>query len=407
MHKVPKNFVDKPFAYHEELIVDIQSINNEGRGIARVNGWIVMVPFVIVGERVRVRIFKNNKNYSEADLIEVIKPSSARIKAPCPLFAQCGGCQYQHVRYEDQLLWKRQQIVDCLERIAKIFVPVNAVHPSEKTYAYRSKITPHFERTRTGDFPIGFLACGQRRQWVDVERCAIASDAINEVLPALRARVKENLSLKSGTLLLRDDGRHVITDPHQIAQVKVGDKQFQFPAGNFFQNNIFILNAILGYIRDCLKKFNSVHYLVDTYCGVGVFGIALSNYVERFMGIEIDKLATEWAQKNLSNNQVTNGAVLLGSSEAIFENITFPKDQTLVIMDPPRGGCSEEFLRQLVSFAPDKVIYISCAPDTQARDLRRLLDLDGSYKIVEVQPFDMFPQTKHVECVAVLSKGEL
>ena len=144
----PKHFIPTPFAYHEELELDIQTLTNEGRGIGRHGDWAVMVPFVIPGERVRVRIFRNHKNYSEADLVEVLTPSPQRIQPRCPLFGRCGGCQYQHIAYEEQLRWKQQHVADCLERIGGIHTEVRSVVPSEKIYGYRTKLTPHFERFR-------------------------------------------------------------------------------------------------------------------------------------------------------------------------------------------------------------------------------------------------------------------
>ncbi|MDR0755375.1 MAG: class I SAM-dependent RNA methyltransferase [Puniceicoccales bacterium] len=400
----PKHFTDKPFHYHDELTVDIQSLSNEGRGIARVNDWIVMVPFVIPGERVRVRIFKNHTNYSEADLIEVLQASQDRISPPCPLFGQCGGCQYQHMVYEKQLEWKYRQVTDCLERIAKLSAKVKPVQASKKVYGYRTKITPHFERNCTNNFPIGFLAYGRKRSLVDVPQCCIASDPINTCLPEIRTQTRQNLQIKSGTLLLRDCSQGVLTNPKAVARTQVCGYDFLFQAGNFFQNNPHILESILQYLQQLCLQFGPIHYLIDAYCGVGIFGIILAKSMRQFVGIEVDEPSITLAQKNMQLNHVDNGQMQQGEAETIFKGIAFPKDQTLVVIDPPRKGCSESFLQQLIQFQPAIMVYISCAPDTQARDLKRVLTLAPQYKILELQAFDMFPQTKHLECVAVLSR---
>ena len=401
LNAVPKNFVPEPFAYHEELELDIQTLTNEGRGIGHINGWTVMVPFVIPGERVRVRIFKNHKNYSEADLVEIITPSQQRVTPKCPLFGKCGGCQYQHMTYKEQLKWKRQQIVDCYERIGKLHTEINPLIASEEIYGYRTKLTPHFERH--GDrCPIGFLMYGRRKNIVDVPQCPIASSAINGSLVQVRAGILA--SQRHGTLLLREDDNGVTTDFNAICSSTVHGLTFKFPAGSFFQNNPYILGAIFKFLESFIAQHKQVKSLIDTYCGVGVFGIALAKHVERFIGIEIDEKSIQLAGENMKRNNISNGTFVAGDAQSLFKNITFDAGTTLLIMDPPRKGTDEVFLQQLVQYAPKYIAYISCAPDTQARDLNRLCTLSQAYKLIQVQPFDMFPQTKHMECIAILER---
>lgn len=402
MHTKPKGFIDKPFAYHEELNVTIDTLTNEGRGIARINQWIVMVPFVIPGEHVRVRIFKNHKNYSEADLIEIIEPSPKRTQALCPLFGQCGGCQYQHMQYDEQLHWKKRHVQDCFERIAKYPIEVNSVFPSEKIYGYRTKLTPHFEKNKNQSTPIGFLRYGKRRELVDVEACPLASEAINKMLKQERKRVQNNQHLHSGTLLLRESDQGVLTCSTHLGETTLGSYKFKFPAGSFFQNNPLILEAVLKYLENLLHEFPNVHYLLDTYCGVGVFGITLSKFLKMFYGIEIDEKAVELATANAQINGVSNGKFVKGTAETIFQTAPLEAEKTLVLLDPPRTGCSEVFLEQMLKFQPQCIVYISCAPDTQARDLRQLLNCSPHYHVHSLQPFDMFPQTRHIETVLTL-----
>lgn len=402
MRAIPKNFIPEPFLYHEEIELTVQALTNEGRGIGRVNNWIIMVPFVIPGEKVRVRIFRNHKNYSEADLVEILEDSPQRIQAKCPLFGRCGGCQYQHITYKEQLIWKRQQVVDCLERIGKIKADVQPLIPSKKTFHYRTKLTPHFGR-RGENCPIGFLAEGSRFTLVDVPRCEIASEAINSALPELRETVKKSQQ-RSGTLLLRDCDSCIITDPNAIGISSISDLKFKFPAGSFFQNNPYVLESILEFLSSWLQQHTELNFLVDAYCGTGVFGLALAHYMQAFIGIEIDEKSIKLAQENMQINHVENGKFIAGDACTIFKDVPFEAEQTFVIMDPPRKGASDEFLEQLVAFAPRAVVYISCAPDTQARDLNRLLTKAPAYHLTKIQPFDMFPQTKHMECVAFLER---
>ena len=232
-----KKFNDHPFAYHTELKLEIATLTNHGAGLARVplppvenrdsniensSGWVVMVPFCLPGERVRARIFRNHKNYSEADLIEVLTPSPHRIAPPCPLFGRCGGCQYQHLAYSEQLAWKRRQVAELLQHMAGVTFEVNPIIGSPREYGYRSKITPHFNPPRDPAQPpaIGFLRLGTRFDILDVPHCPIATDAINARLPAARAeifqRAAEGAYSRGATLLLRDAGGQVTTDYEAI-----------------------------------------------------------------------------------------------------------------------------------------------------------------------------------------------
>ena len=184
----PRKFTPHPFAYHQELDVRIESLTNEGAGVARVDGWVVFVPFTLAGELVKCRVFRNHKNYSNADLVEVLEPSSERVQTVCPLFGTCGGCQYQHLAYDKQIAWKQRQVEELLLHMAKIVHPVLPVIASPKQYGYRSKITPHFDGPRDGEIgAIGFLANGQRFRLVDVPQCAIAMAEINTALPEIRS----------------------------------------------------------------------------------------------------------------------------------------------------------------------------------------------------------------------------
>ena len=140
--QAPKNFNPHPFAYHQELELMIDSLTNLGLGVGRVDNWVIMVPFVIPGERVKVRIFRNRDQYSEADLVEVLEASDKRVEPQCALFGRCGGCQYQHIEYSEQLKYKAQQIEELMLRNGGIEAPVAASESTDQIYAYRSKITP-------------------------------------------------------------------------------------------------------------------------------------------------------------------------------------------------------------------------------------------------------------------------
>lgn len=402
----PKGFIDQPFPYHHPIELRIDTLTNLGSGLGRLEGWVVMVPFALPGERVAARVHRNHKNYSEADLVRVIEPADARMEPCCPLFTKCGGCQYQNLRYEEQLAWKRKQLAELLQHMARIEFPVAEVAPSPRAFGYRSKITPHFPAPRDGSIPaIGFLEAGSRTRIQDVPRCEIAMPEINERLTVLRdeifrtgpARYK-----KGATLLLRAAGGKVLTDNKDIAVEEVDGIRFEFQAGDFFQNNPFILPAFVRHVAAEASHGGATH-LIDAYCGSGLFALGCASRFKKVTGIEISAAAVEKAAHNAQINGLDHCKFISGSAEHIFAGIDYPSNDCAVVVDPPRAGCGDDFLRQLFEFGPSRVVYVSCNPATQMRDLVKFLD--AGYALKKVQPFDLFPQTRHLECVMTLEKG--
>ncbi len=395
----PKKFVPKPFEYHQEIELKIDSLTNLGAGVGRIDGWVIFVPFSLPGETVRARVFRNDKNCSHADLIEVTEPSPDRVQPNCSLFGECGGCQYQHLSYDKQLAWKTRQVQELLKHMAGLEFPVNPCLSSNQIWNYRSKITPHFEKPQDGEIgPIGFLTFGRRSQLTDVPQCAIAMETINNELPQLREKFRADAAKfkRGATILMRATDGRVETNPNATAAEHVNDLTFQFLAGDFFQNNPFILPAFTGYVAQQAIA-GGAKFLVDAYCGSGLFALTLAKHFEQVAGVEVSETSCEWARKNAASNQIHNATFLTASAEAIFNQINFPAAQTTVVIDPPRKGCTPEFIEQLTQFSPARLVYVSCDPATQVRDLK-LLQL-AEYRLQDVQPFDLFPHTRHIECV--------
>jgi 23S rRNA (uracil1939-C5)-methyltransferase/tRNA (uracil-5-)-methyltransferase len=404
MPRPPKKFVPTPFAYHEEIELMIDALTNLGAGVGRIDGWVVFVPFTLPGERVRARVFRNDKNCSHADLVEVLVASAERVVPRCPVFGECGGCQYQHLDYASQLAWKSRQVGELMQHMAGITFPVNPCLSSDPIWNYRSKITPHFEKARDGDLgPIGFLAFGRRSQLVDVPQCPIAMDSINAALPAIRAGLHARAtSFKRGaTILLRASEDRVETNANATVCEHVGGLALQFLAGDFFQNNPFILPAFTQHVATQAAA-GGAQYLVDAYCGSGLFALTLAGHFQQVAGVEVSETSCEWARKNAKANGIGNVRFLTAPAEAVFVEIHFPAAQTAVVIDPPRKGCTPEFLEQLAKFGPARVVYVSCDPATQVRDLKQLSET--GYQLSDVQPFDLFPHTRHLECVMTLAR---
>jgi 23S rRNA (uracil1939-C5)-methyltransferase/tRNA (uracil-5-)-methyltransferase len=427
-----KKFNDQPFPYHHEMELEVSTLTNLGVGLGRVSlptpapssllpspstqpgaGWVVMVPFTLPGEKVRVRVYRNHKNYSEADLLAVLTPSPHRIAPKCPLFGSCGGCQYQHLTYAEQLVWKRQQVQEVLKYMAGVEFPVTPVIGSPREFGYRSKITPHFHcgsRIAEGGLPkpqpIGFLKQSARFDIIDVPSCPIATPEINEKLTEVRAKTRQRLAAgeykRDATLLLRHAQEGVISDYDAVIHEQVGPLKLHFLARDFFQNNPFILPIFTSYVREQAAG-SGAKFLVDAYCGSGLFALSCAPAFGQVEGIELSATSVKFATENAAANGIANATFRAGDAAQIFAGLTFPPADTAVVIDPPRKGCDESFLAQLFAFGPRAVVYVSCDPATQMRDLKGFLAT--GYRLTAVQPFDLFPQTRHLECVITLTKG--
>eukprot|EP00977_Amphora_coffeiformis_P009275 scaffold2103_cov185-Amphora_coffeaeformis.AAC.20 len=443
--KVPTKFVPFPFDYQEELDIRIESVTNRGLGIGRVSvtapketddddntvdseataqeetssssRWVVMVPTVIPGELVRVRVFRNFNNYSEADLVQVLEPSPDRVTPMCPLAMDCGGCQLQHMTIESQRQWKTEMVEEALTQYnLQEKATVSPCLGTKEEFAYRSKLTPHYQQPRKSRRgvenvkkidAIGFQR-KTSRQLIDVETCPIATPAVNRAYAAVRERLltEPPTSKRGATLLLRQgnlDDEHVETNHKAFITTTVDGLSFSYRAGNFFQNNYYVLPLMVEHVVKEAVRGGSMTHLADCYCGSGLFALSAAKHFEKVVGIEINDKAIAEATANAKNNAITNCEFLAASAENIFDVIpNFPRDQSVVVVDPPRKGCSEEFLEQLYNFGPARVVYMSCDPTTQARDAAGLVE--HGYKITSVLPFDLFPQTRHIECLMILDR---
>ena len=412
-----------PFEPGTVVEVTVQRLNNHGEGVGRVPlpaasngaGWVVLVPYVAEGERIRARIVRNGPKHSVAALVEILDGSPLRRQPVCKHFGVCGGCQYQHLPYTEQLRVKTKHVSDGLQRIGglspsaaiEITAPAKG---SPEEFHYRSKLTPRYSSSSDGSSAVGFASVWSHdAQIVDVPSCALATEAINAELGTLREEVRRVLpaAAASGSLLLRhtaDEG--VVCDPEQIVTEVLGPLRLRFRAGDFFQNNPHVLPALVEHVVDAAcgggpGEEGACSDLIDAYCGSGLFALCAAHRFDSCVGIETCAGAVEAARANAAANGVANARFHVGSAEKIFDDVgPLEGHRTAVVVDPPRKGCSGAFLQQLCGFGPRRIVYVSCAPDTQARDLKVLLA--AGYVLAGVQPFDLFPQSRHIESVATL-----
>ncbi len=395
----------EPYEHQQHIKVEVKALTSTGVGIAYDNGRPIHIPFALPGETVEAKVWRNEDDHSKADLVSVFKQSPQRVDPQCSLFGECAGCQLQHLDYERQLAWKTSVVADLFAETSNA-PEVTTTIGSPRLWGYRSKITPHFKKPRP-DKPlnIGFTNFYRRGQIMDVAQCPIATDQINEALPAARNDVAEKAgSYKKGaTLLLRQHDNGVETNPRAIVQETVNDVTFFFKAGEFFQNNPHILPLFVDYIESQATA-GTEQFLLDAYCGSGLLALSLASSFVDVTGIEISSAAIEMAQKAATHNTIDNARFIAASAENLFAEINYAAAQTTLVLDPPRKGCSEDFLKQVNQFAPQRIIYVSCNPETQARDIDFLTD---QYEIIAIQPFDLFPHTKHVECVVTLTRKDI
>ncbi|KAI5986391.1 S-adenosyl-L-methionine-dependent methyltransferase [Pisolithus albus] len=460
---------ESPFGFKEELEVVVSTLSSNGDALAigpdPHNAWVIVAPFALPGERIRVRVYRSSRLHSFADLLEVVSPNlelrdDSRIA--CKYFGKCSGCQYQMLSYESQLDIKRNVVTKAYRNFSGLLessIPnVLPTIGSPLQYNYRTKITPHFEapprrarQTESTDtdiskpdwLKIGFNEIGKRTV-MDIEECPIATPVLNEAFGEIRKDVIKNIwSYKKGvSLLLRDSietnlankqstsndpdsrsqegERHIcITDPKGTVRERVGDKYFEFPGHSFFQNNNSILVPLTDYVRDAIFPTTPEHspdqcptHLVDAYCGSGLFSIMLCPQFQTVAGIELSADSIRYATHNAQLNNTPEGRCTFRAGDAanIFSVVSeFPREKTALIIDPPRKGCDENFIDQLVAFRCKTVVYVSCNVHTQARDVGMILnkmeklgDEKGRYALESLRGFDLFPQTAHVESVAVL-----
>jgi tRNA/tmRNA/rRNA uracil-C5-methylase (TrmA/RlmC/RlmD family) len=361
----------------------IEDVGFGGEGVGRINGFVIFVPFVIVGEDIETEIVEVKRQFARGRLCQVIKTSPDRVIPPCQYFGQCGGCQYQHLAYPRQLALKQKQIQDLFQRIGGLGpVLVDAVVPCPQPFHYRNRILvrSQWDKFKQG-LNIGFIRA-ENRLVVDLVECLIADPELNRQLSLLRQHPPPKGGIK--------------------VQLRLAATDWVVPNHSFFQNNFHMLSSLLEAARRRIQD-SGVRYLIDLYCGVGFFGIELANQVEAFVGVEIDVQAVKAAEINASRRKCANGLFLAGTAEEHMPKLLdrFPSDQTVVVLDPPRGGCSADMLELLRQMRPRQMLYVSCHPATLARDLN-LLCADRVYEVVRVTPLDLFPQTQHVECVVDL-----
>jgi 23S rRNA (uracil1939-C5)-methyltransferase len=348
---------------HRQTRIEISDIAFGGAGVGRSSdGKAVFVPYTINGEQVTVDITQRQKNFDRGRVIEIHQSSPHRVAPPCPYFARCGGCDYQHIDYPQQLIIKQRQVAQTLHRLGHLDdINVLPTIGSPLPYGFRNRITVHSDGARIGFFE------KQSRTIIDIKQCALASSSVNAKLTELRSEG------------LKEDGHRTLREDAQ--------------SRTFSQTNDHIAERLLNYVADRVEG----EVLLDGYCGSGFFGHQLANRFQTIVGIDWNEPAIISARKIAKENET----YLHGDVGETIGAALQKYHPDFVILDPSADGTDERVTSALSQFAPASIIYISCNPATLARDLKRMAEV---FAIDSVQPFDMFPQTAEIEAVATLRR---
>lgn len=371
---------------------------------ASVDGQSLWVFGGIPGEEVVAEVVRPRRGYIPARVVEVVRPSPHRVSPPCPYFWPCTGCQWQHIEYSYQLHLKREIVARALGTVPNLQgVPVRETLPSPQAFGYRN----HARFTIGPQGKVGFVN-RITREFVEINACLLMHPWINEALAHLQGKCGETTQLSirygvhTGQWLIQpalQEPTITLQTGQKVYEEALLGRRFRIASPSFFQVNTLQAERMVLAVKDALA-LDGTGLLVDAYAGVGTFAILLAPYVERVIAVEEAASAVEDARFNAYG--ITNIDFRQGKVEEVLTALEERPDT--VIVDPPRQGCHPRALEAFQRLAVPKLIYISCNLETLVRDLSALAR--GPYQVAWVQPVDMFPQTHHIECLALLTLGK-
>lgn len=449
-----------PVIKNEKYVVDIIDNGFSGEGIAKVDGFTIFIPKAIKGEKCEVLIVKVLSSHAYGKILNVIKKAQERTIPDCETYQRCGGCDLRHMTYENTLRIKKQNVQNLIDRELKLDINVEETIGMSNPYNYRNKAQYPVGVDKYGKPSIGVFA-KMSHTIIPMENCKIQTEVSQDIAKTILDFIKEEdievYKEETGEGIFRHIVIKVGKYTNEIMCIlvlnKTGFKEEQklvkllikkYPNIKTIVKNVNNknTNVILGekninifgsgYIEDKLGKYifkispmsfyqvnsiqaenlyniaieaaelNKEDILFDLYCGIGTIGIFASEYVKKVYGIEIVEQAISDAKENAKINQISNAEFIAGDVEYVFDELINKKSifPTAIIVDPPRKGLDDKTIENILKIKPKKLVYISCNPATMVRDLKQTEEI---YNIKKVQPVDMFPFTKHVETVSVLT----
>ncbi|MFN2406804.1 MAG: class I SAM-dependent RNA methyltransferase [Pyrinomonadaceae bacterium] len=379
------------------LEVEIERILPGGYGLAHAAGKTIFVSLAVPGDRLRVRVDRQQGNVLFASIEEILVASPDRIEPPCPYFGRCGGCDFQQLSYEKQLAAKAEIIRDCLQRIARLEPPPEIfVTPSPRDWRYRMRAMWQIDQDAQ---QIGYYERGSRRV-CDVADCAVLVPELQAKLEQVRATDWNQFppELKHLDVVAGENGVSVSPSFAEFETTEltlaIGNERYSYNAEGFFQINAGLLPPLVEFALGHAAG----EMAIDLYCGVGLFTLPLARRFKQVIGIEANSVATRFARRNLERAELQNVRIVTAGVGDLFRQKAITAD--FVLLDPPRAGAESVVIKGIVDSRAAQVIYVSCDPATLARDLKKLIA--GGYAIESLAAFDLFPQTHHVETVVRL-----
>jgi 23S rRNA (uracil1939-C5)-methyltransferase len=391
------------------------------------DGRAVFVPYALPGETISVQLVEQKRGYARGELLEVLTPSQARIEPLCLHFGVCGGCHYQHMSYEDQLTAKTGILGEQLERIGGLVdPPVEPAVSSPNQTLYRNHVQFHL----TADGKIGYHKA-RSDEVLPIQECHLPESPLNAIWPQLDFEALPGLERFAIRLGIEDDVQIILESSDlkppeiniqdlpvsvvhlspvgslvlggsEVVWIEVLERSFQVSAGSFFQVNTPMAAGMVAHLLEILPNYQppkSDATLLDVYCGVGLFSAFLAPLVSRLVGIESSPTAASDFVANL--DEFDHVELYEATAEEVLPNLEIAPD--IVLLDPPRAGISRQAMDGLLGLASPLLVYISCDPATLARDAKRLTA--RGYRLEQITPFDLFPQTYHIESISFWTIG--
>jgi 23S rRNA (uracil1939-C5)-methyltransferase len=447
---------------NELVRIKIDGLAFGGKGIGKIDGYVVFVEGGLPGDLVEVRLFKTKSNFGEGRIESLLEPSEYRIAPPCEHFDYCGGCKWQNLEYSIQKKYKEDQLREALVHIGKIHnPPIEPIIGAHKIYYYRNKMEFSFHEAENGELLLGLHRAGRYQDVFQLNKCHLQSENSNEIVNFVRSRAVELglpayhiknhkgylrfLVIREGKFtgeslvnIVTGEGDHnamkklgqelghrfenVVSVSHTVNPHKanvargeketvlygadhirehLGEKEFRISANSFFQTNSYQAKRLYDLVVE-FAEADKLDRMIDLYTGTGTIAIYLSGLVRSVVGVESVPESVEDAIANAKLNNVSNCDFIVADvEEYLKEAVGEDVKYDLLILDPPRAGCHPKAIKSILHNRPRKIVYISCNPATLARDIADLAY--GGYDLEKAIPIDLFPQTYHIEAVCRLT----
>ncbi len=440
-------------------IIKIRDINDQGQGVGTLDNKVVFVDNACIDEEVSIQIIQDKKNYSIGKVLKHIKTSDKRVNPKCNIYDQCGGCNIMHIGYDSQLKIKNKKVNDAIEKIGEITeYNKEDILFSPNEFSYRNKCLLPFGYIN-GKITVGSFK-KNTHDVLDFDYCYLYSDMVNKIITIIKdffndkkisvydekskrgilrhiliREAKNNdisitIIANSNKLPFADDLIKILSKIDEVVELNlcintkftnvpitkdiekfyikkefldmIGNNTYKILPDTFFQVNKYTTEILYSAVKS-LIDFNNINTLIDLYCGMGTIGQYLIDEDVNIIGIEENKNAVKYARESTKRNNIKNAKYICDKAKNAIQSINYDKDKTVIIVDPPRKGCSDEVIEFLVNSGVSQIVYVSCKPSTLARDLKKIVS-DNKYKVSKVIPVDMFPQTMHVESVVGLQR---